>query len=257
MEDLFWSQRCKEAGSRCTAHPVASAYPDNKIPGDLKGSHYYSPSLFPWWTEERNRRFDFGIYFGVWNFLKSAIREKETSHSNIWTLEKIPRERGKGKQPPAQPLVSSALSHLSHPPYQPTLPGTWNLWLKDHCHITSKIINHPSFWNPPKFTHSALTFLNPLITFFLWAPSLNGVGEGWMHAELAFIFWSNFIFGYLFIINIQFIFWSNEAPPNNWTLGSDWLFYLFFPSKSLTSSPPEPDKTLIMGLGPIGLKESP
>ena len=173
------------------------------------------------------------------------MREKETSHSNIWTLEKILRERGKGKQQPsAQPLVSSAPSHLSRPPYQPTLPGTWNLWLKDHYHITSKIINHPSFQNPPKFTHSTLSFFNPLRTFFLWAPSLNGVGEGGMHAELAFIFFKR-------------LFDPMRPPPNNWTLGSDWLFYLFFSSKSLTSSPPEPDKTLIMGLGSIGLKESP
>ena len=173
------------------------------------------------------------------------MREKETSHSNIWTLEKILRERGKGKQQPSvQPLVSSAPSHLSRPPNQPTLPGTWNLWLKDHYHITSNIINHPSFRNPPKFTHSTLTFFNLLRTFFLWAPSLNGVGEGGMYAELAFIF-------------LKRLFDPMRPPQITelWVLISCFIY--FFSSKSLTSSPPEPDKTLIMRLGPIGLKESP
>lgn len=87
-------------------------------------------------------------------------------------------EGGKGNQPPAQPLVSSAPPHLSCPPHQPTLLGTWDLWPKDRHHITSKIINHLPCPNLPNLTHPAFPFWNPLRLFFNDPLSLNGVGRG-------------------------------------------------------------------------------
>lgn len=136
-------------------------------------------------------------------------------------------EGGKGKQqPPAQPLVSSAPSHLSCPPHQPTLLGTWNLWPKDCHHITSKIINHPPFPNPPKFTHPAFTFLNPLRTFFLRPPSLNGVGWGgkWI------LSWP------LFFLRDFLIQWGPQVI-EFWVLVGCFIFFL----QNFNPLPPEPE----------------
>lgn len=139
-------------------------------------------------------------------------RNKPQHHLSPWEDP----EGGKGKQqPPAQPLVSSAPSHLSCPPHQPTLHGTWNLWPKDRHHITSKIINHPPFPNPPKSTHPAFTFLNPPRTFFLRPPlpKWSWVGGKWI------LSWPSIFYE---------TFWSNEAPQiiEFWVLVGCFVFFL-------------------------------
>lgn len=156
--------------------------------------------------------------------------------SQVWIISEKGRPQGKKKQAAAtsNPLKGSwggrensshqpnhcvfcpLPSHLSCPPHQPTLLGTWNLWPKDHHHINPKIINHPPLPNPPKFIHPAFTFLNPLRTYFLRPPppALSGVGWGgkWILSWLFFFF--------------KETFWSNEAPQiiEFWVLVG-WFFF--------------------------------
>lgn len=114
-------------------------------------------------------------------------RNEPQQHLSPW---KDPERGGRNSSHQPNHLCLLPFPTYPCPPHQPTLLGTWNLWPKDRHHITSKIINHPPFPNPPKSTYPAfIYFFNQLRTFFYDPPSLNGVGGGGgMNAELALVF---------------------------------------------------------------------